>query len=492
MSNESNRPNVIFILADQMRGDCLGADGNPVIQTPNLDSLAACGTRFRCAYTACPSCTPARASLMTGMDQWHAGILGMGAGQGPIPHDYPHPLAGEMTKAGYQTHLVGKGHFTPQRAKMGFETQELDESGRVFSPDFKDDYRTWFDAEKRREITPDDHGVDWNSWLARPWHTEEYLHPTAWTMSRAIHFLQRRDKSRPFFLHISFARPHSPYVPPECYFEMYYRRQTPKPHVGDWAAMHDHPEEAADVNAWRGRMTPYQIHRARSGYYGEISFIDTQLGRLLNWLKRYQDEAAENTWLLFTSDHGDMQGDHNLWRKTYAYEGSARIPFIVVPPRNGAKPARKIAEEVVELRDIMPTILSACGITIPPTVNGRSVLPLMEGCVADWRAYLHGEHCTCYSAEQEMQYVTDGQHKLVWLPRSAVFQFFNLKNDPGELRNLIADPGCQDEIAKWRGYLIRELEARDCGWVKDGKLVSPPPSGPLISPYKNKMWLGVA
>ena len=487
-----NRPNVIFIMVDQMRGDCLGADGNTFIETPNLDYLAARGTRFRHAYTASPSCIPARATLMTGMNQWHTGILGMGSGQGPIPNDFPHTLAGELTSTGYRTHLVGKGHFTPQRAKMGFESQEFDESGRMLRHGLKDEYRTWFDAEKRRDITPDDHGVDWNSWVSRPWHTEEYLHPTSWTMNRAIHFLSQRDRERPFFLNISFARPHSPFVPPAPYFEMYHNGTTPPPSVGDWATCHDRPEVAVDPNAWRGKHSDRRIHRARSGYYGEISFIDTQIGRLMNWFRRHQQDTFADTWFIFTSDHGEMLGDHNLWRKTYAYEGSARIPFIVTPPTRGSAASRKVADEVVELRDIMPTILDAAGINIPKTVDGQSLVPLTQQPDPNWRPYIHGEHCTCYSHEQEMQYVTDGKRKLIWLPRIDELQFFNLEEDPGECHNRIDDPEYQAEVANWKGYLIEELAARDCGWVADGELVSPPPETPLVSPYKNVRWEGEA
>jgi len=473
-----------------MRGDALRCDGNPYIDTPNIDYLAACGTRFRHAYSACPSCLPARATIMTGMNQWHTGILGMGLGQGPIPDDYPHTLAGELTRAGYQTHLVGKGHFSPQRASMGFESRELDESGRMFKEGMQDEYRQWFDREKKRDITPDDHGVDWNSWLARPWHTEEYLHPTAWTMSRAIHFLAQRDFKRPFFLNISFARPHSPYVPPEYYFNRYYFSKTPPPHIGEWAVMHDVPEEAVDPNAWRGKRTPEEIHRARSGYYGEISFIDTQIGRLMNWLHRHQPDTLRRTLFIFTSDHGDMQGDHHLWRKTYAYEGSARIPFIVVPPRDGLRATRKVADEPVELRDIMPTILDAAQIPIPKTVDGQSVLPLTRGQNSGWREYIHGEHSQCYSPVQEMQYVTDGRRKLIWFPRTNTMQFFDLEIDPGECHDLISDPARQNEVKLWRDRLIAELEARDCGWVKNGELVPPAEGVPLVSPYRDKKWLG--
>lgn len=253
--------------------------------------------------------------------------------------------------------------------------------------------------------------------------------------------------------------------------------------------MHDDKEEAANPNAWRGKMTPEQIHRARSGYLGEISFIDTQIGRLLNWYRRHQPDAARQTWFIITSDHGDMQGDHNFWRKTYAYEGSARIPLIVTPPA-GHPARRKVAGEVVELRDVMPTILSAAGLDVPPTVDGLSLLPLLNEPASTWRRYIHGEHCTCYSPEQEMQYVTDGRRKLIWLPRIDTFQFFNLETDPGECHNIYYEPAAQPEVMQWKRYLIDELESRGCNWVSAGDLVSPPPPEPLVSAYKEKKWLG--
>ncbi|MHB9107874.1 MAG: arylsulfatase [Armatimonadota bacterium] len=479
-----SQPNIILIFADQMRGDCLGASGHPCVRTPNLDHLAGCGTNFTHAYTAVPSCIPARATLWSGQSQWHTGVLGMGSGQGPVPNDFPRTLAGELTQAGYRTHMVGKGHFHPQRASMGFESMELDESGRMWAHEYDDIYRAWFRQHAPEGVTPDDHGVDWNSWHARPWHLAEHLHPTAWTMMRSLHFLQNRDPERPFFLNISFARPHSPYVPPQPYFDMYDRMELPAPCVGDWEAMHDVPER--NRNAWHGHMAPAEIHRARAGYFGEISFIDTQIGRLLGWMSRHQPEALQNTWFLFTSDHGDMQGDHHLWRKTYAYEGSARIPFIVTPPAGQGD--RRTADEVVELRDVMPTLLEAAGLPIPGTVDGQSLLPLLDAPAAEWRPYIHGEHCTCYAPEQEMQYVTDGRRKLVWLPRIDEQQFFDLEQDPGELQNLIDDPGRQQEIARWRGYLVAELEARECGWVRNGALHCP--DGPMVSPFKETRYQG--
>ncbi|MEM7536273.1 MAG: arylsulfatase [Chloroflexota bacterium] len=504
------QPNIILIMADQMRGDCLSYHGNrvdvsqyghPVVETPNLDHLAARGAYYPHAYSAVPSCLPARATLMTGMDQWHTGVLGMGRGQGPIPNDFPHTLAGTLRDAGYRTHLVGKGHFTPQRTSMGFQSAELDESGRLIGDGLQDEYRAWFDREKRRDITPDDHGVFWNSWMARPWHTEEYLHPTAWTMSRSLHFLEQRAKQRdkhlgqtqPFFLNISFARPHSPYVPPQPYFDMYINQETPAPFIGDWAGMNDCPDDALDVNAWRGKLSPQRIHRGRAGYYGEITFIDTQIGRLINWLTRHQPDTLRNTWIVFTSDHGDMVGDHHLWRKTYAYEGSARVPMIVAPPvGQETQITDNIVDNVVELRDVMPTLLDIAGVERPPTVMGESLLKLcteQHETQPTWRRYLHGEHCWCYGREQEMQFVTDGHRKFVWLPRIDVKQFFDLDADPGETRNLVDAPNYADEVAMWQGFLAEALAVRDCGWVRDGQLVCED-DGPLVSPYRNVRFMG--
>jgi arylsulfatase len=487
MSESIMPPNVILIVADQWRGDALGADGNAAVQTPNLDYLASRGIRFRHAYTACPSCIAARSILCTGMDQWHTGVLGMGRGQGSIPQDFPHTLAHEFSAAGYRTHLVGKGHFSPQRALMGFQSQELDESGRVESSGFRDDYRGWFETNAPVGVTPDDHGIDWNAWQSRPWHVQEHLHPTAWTMSRAIEFLKNRRVGQPFFLNLSFARPHSPYVPPAAYFEYYIGQPTPSPSVGDWAAMNDRVEDVVNPNAWRGKLSDARIHRARAGYYGEITFIDAQIGRLFNFMGRFMPAELADTCIVFISDHGDMQGDHHLWRKTYAYEGSARIPFIVVPPRK--RPARRVADEVVELRDVMPTLLDLTGLPIPKTVIGRSVAAAFDAPATDWRPYIHGEHCQAYGREQEMQYVTDGRRKFIWLPRINVEQFFDLENDPGECHNKIDAPDRQGEIAAWRRHLTDELARRDCGWTRDGKPVCPD-DRPLVSPYKDVRWLG--
>ena len=480
----NTQPNIIFIVCDQLRADALGAYGNKVVETPNIDFLASQGTVFKNAYSAVPSCLPARATLWTGQNQWHTGVLGMGAGQAGIPNDFPHTMAGELTANGYETRLVGKTHFAPETDLMGFEKTELDTSGRI--DENEDDYRIWFKKNAPASVTPDDHGVNWNSWHSRPWHTHEHLHPTAWTMKTALDILKIRTDTRPLFLNISFARPHSPYVPPKYYFDMYNNKELPQPACGDWAIIHDDPKTAKDINAWRGKMSSEQIHRARAGYYGEVSFIDTQIGRLINWMQKYNMEMYRNTYFILTSDHGDMLGDHNLWRKTYAYEGSVKIPLIITPPAKVENNEETI-DEVVELRDIMPTVLNLANTDIPANVDGKSLQTLIAG-DKKWRTYIHGEHCTCYSSEQEMQYVTNGKYKFIWMPKTNIKQFFDLQKDPSECKNLIKDESYSTEIAIWHSYLVMELENRGCGMTQNGKLIQQSTTNPLISPYKNRRW----
>lgn len=482
-------PNLLLIMTDQQRGDCLGCDGHPVLETPNLDQLAAEGTRFRCAYSATPSCLPARASLLTGMDQWHTGILGMGRGQKSIPSDYRHTLPGELAAAGYHTQAIGKNHFDPQRALNGYHNTILDESGREDTPRFKSDYRAWFDQHRTGPYGYRDHSLDWNSWMARPSHLPEHLHPTHWTAQQAINWLDRRDPQKPFFLKVSFARPHSPYDPPQVYYDMYRDRDIPGPYVGDWSATRD--QRVDNVNAWRSMRTDAETRRARACYYGSVTFIDHQIGRLLYELGHRDPDAWRNTMIIFTSDHGDMLGDHHLWRKTYAYEGSARVPMIVRPPEAWDRKSTRgqVRDEVVEMRDIMPTFLDAAGVAIPGTVDGQSVLPLARGEAAgDWRPYLFGEHCACYSTEQANCYLTDGREKYIWFPYLGTQQLFDLRNDPGELHDLADDPRHADRLAAWRGRLIEQLERRkaeapDYPLVERGEPATLPRDAVYLSPH---------
>lgn len=479
--SEPTRPNLLLIMTDQHRGDCLGCDGHPAVETPYFDEMASQGTRFTAAYSAVPSCIPARATLMTGMDQWHTGVLGMGRSRSNMTTTYRHTLPGELGTAGYHTQGIGKMHFNPQRALLGFHNILLDESSRAQTPDFVSDYRKWFEEHKTGSYGYRDHSVDWNSWLARPSHLPEHLHPTHWTAQQAIDWLPRRDPTKPFFLKVSFARPHSPYDAPQSYFDLYRDRPIPPAFRGHWCGIHD--IDSDDTNAWRSHRADHETRRARQGYYGNVTFIDHQVGRLLYELRHDYPQEYRNTFIIFTADHGDMLGDHHLWRKTYGYEGSSRIPMIVRPPLTWDCPRGQVLDQVVELRDVMPTFLQAAGVGIPETVDGLSMLPLSQGEDTPWRSHLLGEHDWCYSHEQCNYYVTDGRYKYLWFPYLGTQQLFDLATDKGEERDLSAEAGAAGELARLKSLMVQELQARDCGLVESGELVQLSQEQAIRSPH---------
>jgi len=475
--------NIILFMADQMRADCVGCMGNELIQTPYLDMLASQGTLFTRAYTPSASCVPARACLLTGMNQWHTGILGMGSGMTQIADNYAHTLPGELSKAGYHTCAVGKNHFHPQRALNGYHQTVLDESSRVIDKDFVSDYVEWYGKQTGDSAGYQDTCLTWNGWMARPYHNAETLHPTHWTADRAIEFIRKRDPNKPFFLKCSFARPHSPYDPPQVYYDMYKDADIPAPFIGTWSTCHDVRKDSFDVNAWHGKQTAESIRKSRAAYYGNISFIDHSIGRVLNTLLKaglYHD-----TMIIFTSDHGDMLGDHHMWRKTYAYEGSSHIPMIIKPVR-GAGCAMQKNDKVVTLFDIMPTVLDAADLAVPETCDGISMMPLVRGEKTEWRKTFISEHCMCYAPEQENIFITDGRYKLIFFPFDGSLQFFDLASDPGECFDEINNLKYCSVIKQLTDELIEEFKMRN--WpVTDGVRLFAKPKGLVMkSPHVGK------
>ncbi len=464
------RPNLILITVDQWRGDCLGSAGHPVVSTPYLDEMALEGVRFSSAYTACPSCIPARAALFTGLSQETHGRVGYRDG---VSWDYPVTLAGELTAAGYQTQAIGKMHVYPERSQLGFQNVILHDGYLHFarqaygrSLDLVDDYIPWLRRETGRQADHFDHGLNCNSFVARPWDKDEYLHPTNWLVSEGIDFLRRRDPRKPFFLYLSFHRPHPPLDPPAWAFEQYLHREMPAPPVGDWAGYFSRWADPLRHDLAVGEIPHEALQRARAGYYGLLTHIDHQLNRFFETLNAW--ELLDSAWILFTSDHGEMLGDHHLFRKTVPYDGSARVPFILRGPRGSGLQCGTSCSAPIELRDVMPTLLDAAGIPVPPSVEGRSCLPLARGGSIPWRADLHGEHTY---RDQSIHYVTDGATKYVWFSGDGVEQLFDLRVDPQELRSLAGLAECQDVLREWRGRLIHALRGRPEGFVEGDALV---------------------
>ena len=465
----SSQPNIVLIMADQWRGDCLSIDGHPVVQTPYLDQLATDGARFTRAFTATPTCIPARAGLHTGQCPRTHGRVGYRDG---VPWDYPVTMAGELARAGYQTQAVGKMHVYPERSQMGFQNVILHDGYLHFARNRRrdigliDDYIPWLREQVGRDADYFDHGVNCNSIVARPWDKEEYLHPTNYVTSQAIDFLRRRDPRKPFFLFVSYHRPHPPYDPPGWAFDMYRDMAMPPVPVGDWADVMAPYARPGRPDAFVGEADPVALQRARAGYYGHMSHIDGQVNRLLELLAEYG--LADDSYVCFTADHGEMMGDHHMWRKAYPYEGSAHVPLILKGPAGSDVVAGCEPDQPVELRDLMPTFLEAAGAPVPASVEGRSLLPLAASRPAAWRPYLHGEHTVL---EQSLQWVTDGRDKYIWFSGTGHEQLFDLEADPQELHDLARDPGQSERVGYWRQRLIAELRDREEGFVQDGRLI---------------------
>lgn len=464
-------PNILLLMVDQMRGDCIGAAGHPVVETPYLDTIKRNGVMFDNAYCAVPSCIAARASLLTGMTPASHGRVGYADG---VPWNYEHTLPGELAKNGYHTQCVGKMHVYPERNLVGFHNVVLHNGylhyNRNANAKFRehwnqcDDYLPWLRQHIGFNADVIDSGLECNSWVAKPWPYEEYLHPTNWVVHESIDFLRRRDPTKPFFLMSSFVRPHSPLDPPLVYYEQYMDQDIPMPPIGKWADREDNDQSGLMMNCVKGIIGERELKRARAAYYGLITHIDHQIGRLLQSL--HDHDVLNDTIILFTSDHGDLLGDHNLFRKSLPYEGSINIPFILYDPGNILGLGQnKVISEPIELMDIMPTLLDMADVQIPSMVEGRSILPLIREEEVEWREYIHGEHSY---GSQSNHFIVTGKEKYIWYSQTGQEQYFDLEKDPQEIYDLVNDEGYKDRVKYWRSVLIKELEDREEGY-SDGK-----------------------
>lgn len=463
------QPNIIFIMTDQQRGDAIGCSGNDRILTPNIDSLAGDGYYFCNAYSATPSSTPARAGLLTGMSPWHHGMLGYGN----VAEHYRYELPQMLRDCGYLTLGIGKMHWRPQNALHGFHATILDESGRVESPYFMSDYRKWF-LTVAPDKNPDATGIGWNDHAAASYKLSEDLHPTVWTADVAVRTIQHYEGGKPLFLKISFARPHSPYDPPQRILDMYASIEMEAPAKGEWSkgigAEITRPED--DKDAAFAQFSDEYAKNTKKHYYAAITFIDEQVGRIIQALK--EKGMYDNTIICFTSDHGDMMGDHYHWRKTYAYEGSSSIPYIVKFPKSMKveKPAGSVIENPVELRDFLPTFVDLAGGNVPADMDGKSLATLVCEKNPEWRRWIDMEHATCYSDHNYWCALTDGKIKYIWFVHTGEEQLFDLVKDPKETKDVSRERKYKKQLEELRAAMVAHLSERGEEWVKDGKLVT--------------------
>jgi arylsulfatase A-like enzyme len=468
------RPNILFVMTDQQRGDCTGAGGNRVIRTPNMDRIATEGVRFTSAYSSTPTCTPARTALLTGLAPWNHGMLAMVRMAGRYPLEKPRALR----NAGYYTMAIGKNHFAPLRNGHGYHRMLLDEHcgcGNVHDPDMasrreaedRSDYEAWFWSQAPA-LDPHATGLGWNDYPAKAFALPEHLHPTVWTGQSAVRFIDQYNGPDPFFLKVSFVRPHSPYDPPERFLRMYEDAPLPEAKAGKWASRYEE-RNSNRPDIWRGKLDPAEIRRSRQGYYGCVTQVDEQIGQIFEALERrgWYDE----TLIVFTSDHGDMTGDQNLWRKSYAYEPSTRIPMMMRWPTGlvSARRGQKM-EQPVELRDVLPTFLDAASATTSHKLDGRSMLELVRTGGRGWREYIDLEHGICYSQDNQWNALTDGKSKYIYHARHGEEQLFDLQKDPHELEDLAKLTAHEALLRKWRQRMVEHLAERGAPFVVSGRL----------------------
>lgn len=442
-----DRPNILFITSDQHRADVLGCAGNPTVRTPNLDGLARNGVRFERMYCQGPLCQPSRASLLTGRHVAEHGMLWNGP---DMPTSWA-TMPGALQEQGYETAVVGKTHFhagRPRPSQLAEQQRHIRALGFDHVVEEFDKYVHVMDGVSSpytRHL--DDHGllqtyadqVRRLDWLGPDaWRGETSVVPrghdlTTFVVSEAADWLTARSNRRPFFLWLSFVAPHAPFADDPDWAAVYADADIPSP-TGPPIDPPESPwghylDELGRHGSLMSMPAAAQTNAARH-YYGQVSLVDESIGRLLDVLD--DTGSGADTWVVYTSDHGEMLGDHGLWNKMVFYLPSVLVPAIIRPPAGGAG---DVVVEPVEAVDLTATMLELAGASVP--VCGRSLLPRIRGEPLDPRPASSelsalGHHLLAVATDR-YRYTYDRAH-------GHPCELFDLAEDPAELHNLVDDP----------------------------------------------------
>jgi len=369
------RPNILHIFTDQQRFDTIAALGNPVIKTPNLDRLVKSGVAFTNAFSPSPVCVPARCSMIYGQ---YPCTTGCAANSVPMPQA-PKTFMDRLADSGYLTHGIGKCHFTPNaRALRGFKAREFqEEMPSAIEPT---DYYTmlknspWAYAYEAQGTRGPMYYLPSTSKLPQE------MHPTQWIGDRTVAFLeeQKDNTDTPWYCFSSFVHPHPPFTPPVPWHKLYPAAQMPLPNVPvDYEKLQMFVNKMQNRRKYRDHGIDVNLVRAiKSYYYACISFVDYQVGRMLDTLEA--TGQLENTLILFTTDHGELLGDYNCFGKRSMHDSCARIPFIMSWP--GKLEAGTTCSTPISLVDIAPTFLAAAGVPEnDANFDGVDLFKLMKG-----------------------------------------------------------------------------------------------------------------
>ena len=478
-------PNILLITSDQHRWDCFGFEGRR-IRTPHLDRMAANGTRFSAAITPNLVCQPARASILTGLLP-----LSHGAYDNHVSLDVrtgERGWAGQLSGAGYRSHFIGKGHFGEDPAATSHGAPESRAQSASFPDDWSGPYMGfetvemmilghWHDLLPCEEPPRGQHferwfwehggsGEAWRLWAedfgpkpaaAQTWYSRlpALWHSTTWVTDRTLAFLDRQRGDRPFCLWASYPDPHHPFDCPEPWSRLHdaedvdisrtHRRDLDRRPWWHREALERDPlgrtERARILRREYSRIEPQtdrQLAEMTANYYGEISFIDDGVGRILERLRLLG--LDRDTLVVFTTDHGDLLGDHGLYLKgPTPYEGLLRVGMVMTGP--GVPEGHVVADPVSTL-DLAATFYDLAGVDQPGDIQSRSLRPVIAGTCGRDVAYSEWNmHPSRTGVELQLRTVRTGSAKLTLDLISGTGEMYDLEDDPDEMENLFDDAG---------------------------------------------------
>jgi len=446
----SRRPNVLFFFTDQQRADTIGALGNPIIRTPNLDRLCADGVGFTSTYSPSPVCVPARCSTKYGQYPHNTGCY---ANAFNMPEDDRPSFISLLTEAGYRTHGIGKCHFRPDpHALRGFQTRQRQEE-MVAGPDV-DEYLKCL-HENGFDYVCDPFGIRGEMYyVPQPSQLPAKFHPTQWIGDQSVAFIDKQAQDdQPWFLFSSFVHPHPPFSPPNPWHKLYRGPLMPLPNVPvDAASLHTYINRVQNRYKYRDQGIDNNLVRClKAYYYASISFIDYQVGRVLDALEK--SGQIDNTLIVFTSDHGEHLGDYNCFGKRSMHDSAARVPLIARFP--GRLTGGRVCDEVTSLVDVAPTVLAATGADVGSMpLDGVDLAEVASG--TSRREYVFSQFQTAGTA----LYMVAGRRWKYFYSAADNREFlFDRVTDPLETRNKVGLTFCRDEVRRMKGVLIEHLRA---------------------------------
>jgi len=450
--------NVLFIIADDLTSTALGCYGNKVCQTPNIDRLAAQGARFTRAYCQGTYCGPSRASFLSGYYPHATGVLGYAS---------PRPEIGE--RATWPQHFKNAGYHTARVSKiyhMGVP------GGPEKGDDGADDPISWterFNSKGPEWRAPGDGetlennadgskpAVSGNTFVVVEADGDDLVHADGKTAAKACELLAQY-KDKPFFLGVGFVRPHVPFVAPRAYFKPYlpYDSMTLPPKIkGDWD---DIPKPGINYKtSVNMKMDERRQKKAIGGYYAAVSFMDAQVGKVLDALKKAG--LDDKTIVIFTSDHGYHLGEHDFWAKVSLHDESAMVPLIISVP--GKKPA--VCHSFVEMLDFYPTISKLCGLEVPARLQGKDISKMFDDSA-------HEVRDTAFSVAPLSKgfLLRDDKWAFIQYGEDAAqgIELFDMKADPKQYTNLAGKPDHEKIVDQFKAKMaakLKEVRTNDLG-----------------------------